>query len=114
MYAYHYIHVLFTQFVSQKDQSHHRLIKSNYLSKKGGKIYHFLNTLTCSLEEVIRIKYKKRPFSKVKLIKQHTSSFKKNMSKIAKKKKKSKLAWNVKIGRKGKESRTLLGGILIK
>lgn len=37
------------------------------------------------------------------------------MSKIAKKKKKkSKLAWNVKIGRKGKESRTLLGGILIK
>lgn len=46
------------------------------------------------------------------MIKQHTSSFKKNMSKIAKKK--SKLAWNVKIGRKGKESRTLLGGILIK
>lgn len=51
------------------------------------------------------------------MIKQHTSSFKKNMSKIAKKKrkkKKSKLAWNVKIGRKVKESRTLLGGILIK
>lgn len=56
--------------------------------KKGGKIYHFLNTLTCSLEEVIRIKYKKRPFSKVKLIKQDTSSFKKNMSKICLKKKK--------------------------
>lgn len=34
------------------------------------------------------------------------------MSKIAIKK--SKLAWNVKIGRKGKESRTLLGGILIR
>lgn len=28
--------------------------------------------------------------------------------------KKGKLAWNVKIGRKVKESRTLLGGILIK
>lgn len=28
--------------------------------------------------------------------------------------KKGKLAWNVKIGRKGKESRTLFGGILIK
>lgn len=33
------------------------------------------------------------------------------MSKIAIK---SKLPWNVKIGRKGKESRTLLGGFLIK
>lgn len=41
IYAYHYIHVLFTQFVSQKDQSYHRLIKSNYLSKKEKNISSF-------------------------------------------------------------------------
>lgn len=37
IYAYRYIHVLFTPFVSRKDQSYHRLIKSNYLSKKAKK-----------------------------------------------------------------------------